>query len=91
VRPHPAIETTAYFCCVGLVEDMAGPERAIVDLGQDASCLRLAVAGTRAPTADTEQLVRDRADAFGGTVSTTVDPPVHMVTVVLPLDPGYLP
>jgi signal transduction histidine kinase len=86
VRPHPAIEATVYFCCVGLVDDMAGPLPLTVSLDRHGATLRLAVRGPLAPTADTEKLLRDRVDAIGGTVSTASEPPFRLVTVALPMD-----
>jgi signal transduction histidine kinase len=81
----PAVRAAAYFCVVGLLDDLAqhGPVGVRLDLDGDRLLLR--VHARDRPTADTTQIVRDRVDAFGGDL--TVEGPAQrtVVSAWLPL------
>jgi signal transduction histidine kinase len=87
-RPAPAIEAAAYFCCVAMLDDLVPYGPAAVVLDRRAGTVRLTVrsAGPTPclPTPGTEQLVRDRVEAFGGTVEIRCTADEKYVTVSLP-------
>ncbi|WP_412750763.1 sensor histidine kinase [Krasilnikovia sp. M28-CT-15] len=91
----PAVRAAAYFCAVGLVDDLArhGPVEVRLSLDEQTTAagtgghdrLRLRVRACGRPTSDTEQIVRDRVDAFGGDLAVDGPPAATVVTAALPL------
>ncbi|MCU7727491.1 hypothetical protein ODJ79_27545 [Actinoplanes sp. KI2] len=88
----PALRAAAYFCVVGLVDDLAHYGPVGVWLHQDGGRMRLQVRAPGRPTADTEQIIRDRVEAFGGALEVGGPAQWTVVSAVLPLvAPAELP
>ena len=66
VRGPMAVESAAYFCVVQLVEDCVGAGPITLVLDEDKEGLAVEIRTSRAPGADTVQLLTDRVEATGG-------------------------
>jgi signal transduction histidine kinase len=88
----PPLRVATYFCVVGLVDDMAHHGPVGVRLHQDGDRMRLRVRAPGRPSTDTEQIIRDRVEAFGGALDVEGPAQRTVVTAVLPLQaPSELP
>jgi hypothetical protein len=77
-RFSPGVEATAYFCAVALVDDLCQERACTVELDVIplVAHLELRVHAFTRPSAELTGLVRDRAEAAGGTVE--LGPPVSV-------------
>jgi signal transduction histidine kinase len=83
------VEETVYFCVLAAVAraEMAGASAAGVDVRGDRQALAITVVYDAPKPGDLTELT-DRAEAFGGTVTTATSGQETTLTVTLPIDEG---
>lgn len=80
------VRAAAYFCVVAIVDECPGHEPVTVRLLLDEAAVEVRVCTDLPPSGETEQLVKDRAEAAGGRIEVTPSGTEYHLAVHLPFD-----